>query len=105
MDLEAAFSGLAPSQVRSRALRYFAWCLFVVIAALVVGLLPSLFLFLVGFMLTEGRERLRTALGVAIVTSIVWYVLFHQLLRVPWPAALLGDLFPVLRSNPLTNLL
>jgi len=105
MDLKADFSGLTAAQVRSRALRYFGWCLFVVFAALVVGLLPSLFLFLVGFMLTEGRERVHTALGVAIVTWAVWYLLFHQLLRVPWPAALLGDLFPILRSMPLTNLL
>ena len=105
MDLQADFSGLSASDVYRRGLRYFGWCLFVVLAATVIGLLPALFLFLLGYTLTEGGERWPTALAVAVLTSAAWYVLFHQVLRVPWPAALLGDLLPVLRSNPLTNLL
>ena len=79
--------------------------MFVVVAATVIGLLPALFVFLLGFTLTEGRERWVIALAVAVLTSAAWYFLFHQVLRVPWPAALLGDLLPVLRSNPLTNVL
>jgi len=105
MDLQADFADLSASDVRNRALRYFGWCLFVVVAATVIGLLPALFVFLLGFTLTEGRERWIVALTVAVVTSAAWYFLFHQVLRVPWPAALLGDLLPVLRSNPLTNVL
>lgn len=105
MDLEADFSGLPPPDVRRRALRHFAWCVFVVIAATVVGLLPALFLFLVGYMITEGRERWPTALALASLTSAAWYALFHVLLRVPWPTALLGDIFPALRSIASTNLL
>ncbi len=105
MDLQADFAGLSATDVRKRASRYFGWCSFVVVAATVIGLLPALFVFLLGFTLTEGRERWSIALAVAVVTSAAWYFLFHQVLRVPWPAALLGDLLPVLRSNPLTNVL
>jgi hypothetical protein len=84
---------------------YFAWCLFVVIGATVIGLLPALFIFLFGFTWTEGRQRWIVAVAVAVLTSAAWYFLFHHVLRVPWPAALLGDILPALRSNPLTNLL
>ena len=105
MDLQADFAGLSAGDVRNRAVRYFAWCLFVVVAAVVIGLLPALFLFLLGFTLTEGRERWPVAVAVAVLTSAAWYFLFHQVLRVPWPAAMLGDFLPALRSNPLTNVL
>jgi len=105
MDLQTDFSDLSASDVRRRALRYFSWCLFVVIAATVIGLLPALFVFLAGYTLTEGRERWSTALVVAAVTSMAWYFLFHQILRVPWPASLLGDFLPALRASPFTNIL
>jgi len=105
MDLEADFSGLASSEVRNRALRFFGWCLFVVVAATVVGLLPALALFLLGFAITEGRERWLSALLLSGVTSASWYVIFHIVLRVPWPAAWLGDVFPLLRSLPSGSLL
>jgi len=105
MDLEADFADLSAGAVRSRALRYFGWCVFVVIAATVIGLLPALFVFLLGFTVTEGRERWLVACALAVLTSAAWYFLFHHVLRVPWPAAWLGDLIPALRSNPLTNLL
>jgi TctA family transporter len=105
MDLQADFDDLSASDVRGRAARYFAWCLFVVIGATVIGLLPALFIFLFGFTWTEGRQRWIVAVAVAVLTSAAWYFLFHHVLRVPWPAALLGDILPALRSNPLTNLL
>ena len=105
MDLQADFTDLSAGDVRWRAIRYFAWCAFVVGGATLVGLLPALFIFLLGFTLTEGRERWIVALTVAVLTSAAWYFLFHHVLRVPWPPALLGDVLPALRSNPLTNLL
>jgi len=105
MDLEADFSGLSHRDIRLRAFRYFGWCIFVVVAATAIGLLPALFLFLLGYMLTEGRERWPVALAVTVLASAAWYLLFHLLLRVPWPVSMLGDWFPALRSTPWTNLL
>jgi TctA family transporter len=105
MDLEADFSGIPAQALRRRALAYFAWCLFVVVGATVVGLLPALLVFLIGYMRTQGRETWSTAFAVGALTWTVWYLLFHYMLDVPWPAALVGDWFPVLRSMPPTNLL
>ena len=70
-----------------------------------LGLLPAMLIFLIGYMRFEGREPWLTASAIAAATWVTWYVLFHQILKVPWPAALLGDLVPALRSSTLTNLL
>jgi len=63
-----------------------------------------MFVFLVGYMRFEGKERWGITL---IVSSAIWlvsYFLFHWLLIIPWPQALVGDWFPHLRSIPWANL-
>ncbi len=104
-DVVADVDDLSGPEARRRAIRYFGWCVFVLVAALLVGLLPAMLLFLIGYMRFEAKESWPMTLSVALGTWAVSYVLFHQLLRVPWPAAYLGDLLPVLRSSGFTNLL
>ena len=41
---------------------------------------------------------------IAVAAWAFCYILFHEVLFVPWPQALLGDWFPALRANRLTNL-
>jgi hypothetical protein len=83
---------------------YFAWLLFFLAAAEVVGLLPAMFLFLVGYIRFAGRETWEMTLAIAVPMWIGCYVLFHKLLVVPWPQTVLGDLFPALRSDAWLNL-
>ena len=104
-DVADEFEHLSRNEVSVRAGRYFGWCLGLLGTSLLIGLLPAMLLFLAGYIRFEGRERWPLALGIAIATSVAWYLLFHQLLRVPWPTTIVGDLLPVLRSSPLTNLL
>lgn len=104
-DATSDLGDLDPREARRRALRYFAWCLFILVAAMIIGLLPAMLVFLIGYLRLEGRERWMPTLSVALGTWAAAYGLFHLLLRVPWPAAWLGDLLPVLRSSGLTNLL
>lgn len=104
-DARSDLGDLDPHEARRRALRYFGWCLFILVAALIIGLLPAMLVFLVGYLRFEGRERWLPTLSVALGTWAAAYGLFHLLLRVPWPTAWLGDLLPVLRSSGLTNLL
>ena len=92
-------------EAKRRALRYFGWCFFILIAALLVGLLPAILIFLVGYLRIEAKEGWKMTLSVGLGAWLISYLLFHQLLRVPWPAAVLGDLLPGLRSIGLTNLL
>ncbi|MED5534436.1 MAG: tripartite tricarboxylate transporter permease [Pseudomonadota bacterium] len=96
---------LPPDEAKRRAVRYFGWCFFVLIAATLVGLLPAMLIFLIGYLRFEAKESWTITLTVGISTWMVSYLLFHQLLRVPWPAAYLGDLLPGLRSIGMTNLL
>ena len=104
-DSKSDFSDLPPGEARRRAVRYFGWCFLILVAALFIGLLPAMLVFLIGYLRLDGREGWGTTLAVALGTWAISYGLFHLLLRVPWPTAWLGDLLPVLRSSGLTNLL
>ena len=88
-----------------RAVRYFGWCFFILAAAMLIGLLPAMLVFLLGYLRMEAREGWKMTLAVGLGAWVTAYLLFHQLLRVPWPTAVLGDLLPGLRSVGLTNLL
>ncbi len=103
-DIQADYGDLDTLTIFKRASSYFAWLLFFFAAAAVVGLLPSMFLFLVGYMRFEGKESWKVTLGVAIPMWLVSYWLFHKILIVPWPQTLVGDWFPDLRSNIWLNL-
>ncbi len=92
------FGELTERTIASRALRYLAWCLFLLGAASVVGLLPALALLLIGYMRFDGGESWARSLAVSLSVWVFCYVLFHTVLRVPWPRSVIGDLFPVLRS-------
>ena len=59
-----------------------------------VGLIPTVPLFIVLFMRIEGRERWVLTIGMAIFMTALVYIVFDQLLTIPWPATLLGDHWP-----------
>ena len=103
-DIQADYGDLDVPTIFKRATSYFGWLLFFFGAASVVGLLPAMFLFLVGYMRFEGRESWKLSLGIAIPMWLLSYGLFHKILIVPWPQTLVGDWFPGLRANIWTNL-
>ena len=103
-DISADYGDLPAAEVTRRVLKYFAWLLFFFGAAAVAGLLPAMLLFLAGYMRFEGREGWTTTLAVAAPVWVVSYLLFHELLAIPWPQTVVGDLFPVLRTIPAINL-
>ena len=103
-DIQADYGDLDVPTIFKRATSYFGWLLFFFGAASVVGLLPAMFLFLVGYMRFEGKESWKLTLGIAIPMWLLSYGLFHKILIVPWPQSLVGDWFPGLRSNIWTNL-
>lgn len=103
-DIVVDFGDLAPRVILHRALVYFAWLAFAFGMAFVIGLLPAMFIFLVGFMRTLGESSWTRTLVIAAAVWAFCYILFHEVLLVPWPQALAGDWFPALRANRLTNL-
>jgi len=59
---------------------------------------------MVAYIRLEGKESWRLTLMVSGGVWIVSYLLFHELLVIPWPQTLLGDWFPVLRTIPAINM-
>jgi TctA family transporter len=73
------------------------WVLSIFVGTLLIGLLPTMLLFMFLFMRIEGKVPLPRA---ALITAGMWigmFVLFDQMLNVPWPQSYLGDAFPGLR--------
>ena len=103
-DISADYGDLPGTEVTKRVVVYFAWLLFFFGAAAVVGLLPAMFLFLVGYIRFEGKESWFTTLSVSVPIWAMSYLLFHYVLVIPWPQSLLGDVFPALRSIPWANM-
>ena len=96
--------GLPAKIFYARAAVYFGWCLFYLVAASIVGLLPALFLFTVGYIRFASKESWQLALQVSIPLWVFCYGLFHWILIVPWPQSLVGSVFPTLRYIRAINL-
>ena len=103
-DIQADYGGLDGRTIFLRASEYFGWCLAFFGAAALVGLLPAMFLFLIGFIRAVGRESWRMAFAIATPMWLFCYLLFHHILIVPWPQTIVGDFFPGLRSSVWFNL-
>lgn len=102
-DLVTDFGDLDRATILRRAVVYFAWCIGYFAAAYVFGLFPTMAVFLITYIRTQGKESWAMTLLVSVGTCIAAYILFHQVLHVPWPQSLIGDMYPVLRTNPHLN--
>lgn len=96
---------LGAGTVLRRGAVFLLWCIGLLGLVKVIGLLPAMLVFLVAYMRFHGRERWSTTLPVAIGTIAFCYLLFHRVVAVSWPHSLLGDLFPVVRSVEMFNIL
>ncbi len=103
-DIQADYGDLSVGEIFRRAAIYFGWCLFFFGAASLIGLLPAMGLFLIGYIRFEGKESWMMTLAVSVPMWIFSYLLFHQVLIVRWPQTVIGNMFPVLRSINAINL-
>lgn len=88
--------GLPGSTVTHRAVVFAGWVVAFLASMALIGLIPTVPIFIVAYMRLEGRERwLLCAINAAIATLII-YAVFDQMIRVPWPATVLGYLVPSL---------
>ncbi|MEE2969896.1 MAG: tripartite tricarboxylate transporter permease [Pseudomonadota bacterium] len=104
-DIQADYTGLETATIFTRAASYFAWLLFFFGAASLIGILPAMFVFLVGYIRFEGKETWKMTLIIACSMEAFCYILFHKVLIIPWPQTVLGDFFPGLRSIMSLNLI
>jgi TctA family transporter len=103
-DLAQDFGDLSTAEITRRACVYFGWLLGYVVIAHVVGLLGATLLYMVLYMRYQARESWKLTLVLSGSLIAGYYGLFHQVLIVPWPQSLVGELFPVLRTMHNFNL-
>jgi hypothetical protein len=66
----------------------------------VIGLIPTVAIFVVVFMRLEGRERWPLVLTYASSLVLAIYVAFDFFMSLPWPPTLLGYLVPAMKIIP-----
>jgi TctA family transporter len=98
MDLASDTDHLPPKTVALRALIFFGWLIAFMASMATIGLIPTVPLFVIAFMRIEGREPWKLVLPQAIFLTLFIYVMFDQLLTIPWPPTLLSEFFPELRG-------
>jgi putative tricarboxylic transport membrane protein len=95
----AALDFLAPDFVRLRATHFFLWLAAFIGIIAVIGFVPAIPVFVFAYMCFGFGERWVHAIGFALATAILCWVVFDWALAVVWPHSLLGDAFPDLRAR------
>lgn len=96
MDLVSEGGGLPLRVVALRAGGFFAWLIVFMALMSVIGLIPTIPVFVIAFLRLQGKENWRITLYYAVLTTLFVYLLFDQAIRVFWPSTLLGNYFPEL---------
>jgi len=100
MDLTSDTAHLPVRTVVNRAVQFFGYLLAFMAVMAVIGLIPTVGLFVVVFMRREGPERWPLVLSYAAALVIAIYVVFDYFMSIPWPPTLLGQLVPALKIIP-----
>jgi hypothetical protein len=100
MDIASKTAHLPGDVILIRGFMFFGWMVFFLGSMAVIGLIPTVPVFIISYMRIEGGEKYRHALIMAVIMLTLIYVVFDQLLAIPWPPTLLGDWFPVLKMIP-----
>ena len=100
MDLTSDTGHLSLHTIVTRAIRFFLYLISFMAVMAVIGLIPTVAVFVVVFMRMEGRERWPLVLTYAAVLVFAIYIAFDFFMAVPWPPTLLGQWFPALKVIP-----
>jgi TctA family transporter len=98
MDIASTVSHLPVATLITRSAIFFGWLVAFLLSMATIGLIPTVPLFVIAFMRFEAREPWHIVLPYSVVMGLFVYVLFDQLLAIPWPLSLLGEYFPQLRG-------
>jgi hypothetical protein len=100
MDIASKTSHLPGGVVLTRGFLFFGWMASFMAVMAVIGLIPTVPIFIISYMRVEGREPWKIAVPMAAAVVLLIYVVFDQLLAIPWPPTLAGTLFPALKIIP-----
>jgi len=91
MDIASTIDHMETKEIILRGAIFFGWMIGFLASMALIGLIPTVPMFIVLFMRVEGREPWRITLPMAFCVTALVYGLFDQLLTIPWPGSLLGD--------------
>jgi TctA family transporter len=100
MDIASKTAHLPTKIILTRGFLFFGWMAGFAACMALIGLIPTVPVFIVAFMRLEGREPWRIVIPMAASVVALIYVVFDQLLAIPWPPTLAGMLFPALHAIP-----
>jgi TctA family transporter len=94
LDIASNIAHLPTKILILRGAIFFGWMLGFMGSMALIGLIPTIPIFIIAFMRIEGPERWRTTLLMAAFMTVLVYGVFDQLLAIPWPATVLGEHWP-----------
>jgi TctA family transporter len=98
MDLESDTDHIPTRQLAIRGAIFFGWLLAFMGSMSVIGLIPTVPLFVIMYMRLEGPEPWKLVIPQAIGLTVFIYFVFDQLLTIPWPPTYFGTWFPALKG-------
>jgi len=100
MDIASKTAHLPRKIILTRGFLFFGWMAGFAACMAVIGLIPTVPIFIISFMRVEGREPWKIVIPMAAAVVLLIYVVFDQLLAIPWPPTLLGTFFPAFNVIP-----
>ncbi len=98
MDLASDTDHIPTKLLVWRTVVFFGWMVAFMISMALIGLIPTVPLFVIAFMRIEGPEPWRITIPYAFFMTAFIYVMFDQMLTIPWPPTVLGDWIPALKG-------
>ena len=100
MDLTSDTGHLPVREIIVRAIWFFGYLIGFMAVMAVIGLIPTVGVFVVFFMRYEARERWSLVIPYAVVLVFFIWFAFDYFMAVPWPPTLIGEWFPALKAIP-----
>jgi len=100
MDLTSDTGHLPVREIVMRAALFFGYLIGFMAVMAVIGLIPTVGLFVVFFMRYEAKERWTLVIPYAVVLVLFIWLAFDYFMAIPWPPTLMGQWFPVLKEIP-----
>jgi hypothetical protein len=99
MDIGSNITHLPPLTIFVRGMIFFGWMVLFLVLMALIGLIPTVPVFIIAFMRVEAREPWVVTLPMAMITTVFVWLLFDWLLSIPWPGSYLGDFWPVWKEK------
>jgi hypothetical protein len=100
MDLTSDTAHLPTKVIIQRAVRFFGYLIAFMGVMAVIGLIPTVAVFVVFFMRYENQERWSLIIPYTVVLLVSISFIFDYVMSVPWPPTYIGGWFPALKFIP-----